>query len=461
LRNLLIDNSTITAVDRILGNIPLNNYYQVDGDIAAFESFIQGILFSDKLISLADYKPNLTPGRVERYPFIDLIPPQSFEYDHLAEGARRIVENISPIVKQSKLDDHDFGPFIELLKANLAFSWRFHSSVYWLTVSMLTQNYGNEVNRYSRLWELIIGQLRESEQSSSASVDMAILRLHERAGTIRSISDLRNREGVERTVRTFLGSLSWLAFRTCFYSILSQSMGVDVVLHPIRHAFRANMLHRHMGLRPDVYASILGAMNDKIRATTTEVLAYTQPIVSRIELPLFSATLVERTGDVRRVIAAALELRSDKRFREARAQLMELESLSQKNYVKTANKIITGLDRTADILRSEFSISGRQGVHTGPIIAVAGAVLKPLYGLDFPNIDIRLPVPKAVTRRIGNRGFRGIFRSIVEDLTAIERLGNTRTKLAKAVDRTDARRDRVPREDPRWFGVDSSVRRWV
>jgi hypothetical protein len=152
---------------------------------------------------------------------------------------------------------------------------------------MLTQNYGREVNRYSRLWQAIIGQLRESERSSRASADMATLRLYERTGETRNISDLRNREGIEQTVKNFPSSLSWLAYRTSFYSILGQSMGMDIALHPIRHAFRANMLHRHMGLRPDVYASILAAMNEKIRATTTEVLASTQPIITRIELPLF------------------------------------------------------------------------------------------------------------------------------------------------------------------------------
>jgi len=202
-------------------------------------------------------------------------------------------------------------------------------------------------------------------------------------------------------------------------------------------------------------------MNDKIRITTTEILAATQPVVQRIELPLFCASLIKRTGNVRRIIDAALELRSDRRFREAKDKLTELESLNNRNYVAKANKLILSLDKTANILRSEFGVTGRQGLHTGPIIAVAGAVLKPLYGLDFPHIDIRLPVPTAITRRLGRRGFRGIFRSIIEDLTAIERLGSIRTKLAEAVDRTGASRHLVPREHPQWFGVDSFVRRWV
>jgi hypothetical protein len=79
------------------------------------------------MFCLNDYKPDLAK---KRYPFIHPISIQSFDYNGISDTARIIVEKITPFVKESKLDDRDFGPFVEMLRANLAFSWRFHSSVY-------------------------------------------------------------------------------------------------------------------------------------------------------------------------------------------------------------------------------------------------------------------------------------------------------------------------------------------
>lgn len=45
----IIDNATLTAVQRLLGEIPIYNKHTIDGDILAFETFIQAILFHDDI----------------------------------------------------------------------------------------------------------------------------------------------------------------------------------------------------------------------------------------------------------------------------------------------------------------------------------------------------------------------------------------------------------------------------
>lgn len=56
----LIDNSTLTSVQRILGKIPIRSKEIVDSDISAFENLIQAILFYDNLIAIDDYKKGLS-----------------------------------------------------------------------------------------------------------------------------------------------------------------------------------------------------------------------------------------------------------------------------------------------------------------------------------------------------------------------------------------------------------------
>ena len=46
----LIDNATITAVQRILGEVETRSEDSIDGDIIALENLIQAILFYDLII---------------------------------------------------------------------------------------------------------------------------------------------------------------------------------------------------------------------------------------------------------------------------------------------------------------------------------------------------------------------------------------------------------------------------
>jgi hypothetical protein len=59
MRYALIDNSTLTSIQRILGDIPVKNRAIIDNDILALENYIQAILFYDEIICIDDYKSNL------------------------------------------------------------------------------------------------------------------------------------------------------------------------------------------------------------------------------------------------------------------------------------------------------------------------------------------------------------------------------------------------------------------
>lgn len=52
----LIENATLTAVQRLMGDIEICSYDSIDGDIGALENLIQAILFYDDLICIDDYK---------------------------------------------------------------------------------------------------------------------------------------------------------------------------------------------------------------------------------------------------------------------------------------------------------------------------------------------------------------------------------------------------------------------
>jgi hypothetical protein len=55
LRSALIDNSTLTAIQRLLGVITVKDKNIIDSDILAFEQMVEAILFFDKIVCIEDW----------------------------------------------------------------------------------------------------------------------------------------------------------------------------------------------------------------------------------------------------------------------------------------------------------------------------------------------------------------------------------------------------------------------
>lgn len=61
--NAIIDNSTLTAVERVIGSIPVAPRYDLSGDLSAFESYLSTLLFYDQPVRVDDYKEELSEAR--------------------------------------------------------------------------------------------------------------------------------------------------------------------------------------------------------------------------------------------------------------------------------------------------------------------------------------------------------------------------------------------------------------
>lgn len=223
------------------------------------------------------------------------------------------------------------------------------------------------------------------------------------------------------------------------------------------------MLKRHMGMSEDIYRPIIDRLNGRITGTMSEVLAATDPLIGAIQLPVFSAWLISRTNDPRRILDAAQEMVTSQPLVRARAALADLDALepSSKEFVREANRLLRELDSTAARIRAEFAVSTPQGVPLSPIVKVANVGLLLTTQLPIPDLGLKVPMPSWFGRWRDGRHLRSVFRSVVEDLSAIGRLGALRTRLASAVDMLPSSSFKNPPiEDIKWFGRNSRVRKW-
>ena len=77
----LVDNSTLTAVERLSGNVLTKSKDSTDTDIVALENYLQAILFYDRIVAIDDYIPKHRDSRIATFSNIDFLKKSDFNLD--------------------------------------------------------------------------------------------------------------------------------------------------------------------------------------------------------------------------------------------------------------------------------------------------------------------------------------------------------------------------------------------
>jgi hypothetical protein len=400
MRFALIDNSTLTAVQRILGAIPIKNKHQIDADIVALESYLQAILFYDRIVYLDDYKKEYRSTRKAFFDNLLGFKPSEASYNALVGNAKGLTEGIVPCVEGGKITDSDFEPFFKLLKMNVVFSWDMSSSEYYLTVKMLENVGGLDIAKYSKLATMIYSELIEKNIVDVEISNKRALLYDSQGRPITSDYTVRDKEGknketgVSKQVNAFFAGLNWLAFRTIVYTLLANQLGIDLILHPIRNSFQVNLLHKLNLFNYPIYSQIISTMNGLVTETLNKVVNIAQPVIIHQQLPLFSAWFAQKTGDPQKFVETAYEIRDQELFIEARKQLIELEDILSKGdkaaYITKANQLILDIQQQMNKICSKFGVITTQGQSISPFIGVWNLSALATSLPQIPNMNLEI-----------------------------------------------------------------------
>jgi hypothetical protein len=431
MRYALIDNSTLTGVQRLLGQIPIKNKLIIDMDIMCMESLIEAILFYDKILIIDDYKERFRSSRQKAFPHFMSIGDDILPLNDLLASTISISEGIVPRIEAGRFTDGDFKPFFEMLKMNVTFTWDMHSSEYYLTMKMLSGDNGLGLEKYSQLSSAIYSEVTDKFRSENSALNDVEPILIDRYGKHISsdycITDKSGSEksiGIMRRTQTFFDSLNWLAFRTIFYTLAANNLKVDLFLHPIRHNFQTNFLSKLNQSDNSVFRPLIDSMNKRANKTVNTILGELDPFVTNQEIPLFVNWFAQKVGNPDRYIEYAFQLRTEKAFVEARRRLIDLEMcLESNNFTREANSLIIEVNKSLDTVLSKYGASTSQGVSISSFITLwnLSTILKPLP--KVPNIDLRIKELEFIKHIIPQKGFKSVYKSIVSDLSQIGRLG--------------------------------------
>jgi hypothetical protein len=451
----LIDNASLTAVDRVTGRILVKNKDTINGDLVAFENVIQAILFYDDLVCIDNYKPEHREARIETFDYIRFLPQCDLGLTGIDQLAKNEAQQIKPELRGGEFVDDDFKKLVETLKLNMVCTWDMRSSVYYLTLKMLGQPYSPEYEKYSELSASIFNELSDvGDTRGRWSTDVKLVGSDGHHHTIQEMKAKTNGYGgVTRPLEMFIASLNWLAYKSIYYSMAAKHLKADSFIHPIRHAYQMHWMSKTGAFGHDYTSKLIGNLSNKISTTTSEILDHGRASSISMDLPIFSAWLTVESGGINNVIKSALEIKKADQFVTAREVIREIKIAYDEDGIAASNakvtKLMGELDKiTGDIKRS-FGVRSAQGIQGSFLIKSING-LTALAGIPpLPDTEFALSTPEFMKSQ-RTKAFSTIFKDVANELTSIERLGGVRDSMASSFNIDDAYYVRPKTEDPRY-----------
>lgn len=435
----LIDNASLTAVQRVMGQVVVKNPDTINGDLVALENFIQAILFYDKLICIDNYKEEYKEERKKLFDFVEFFSPKDFGLQEIERKSKSEAAMIRPEIQGGEFVNDDFRHLLSLLKMNMVCTWDLHSSVYYLTMKMLGQPDSPEFLKYSEISSAIFNELADASDTRGRwSQDVRLIgsngHLHSKEEMEKAAkTSSRGLGGTSRELDMFIASLNWIAYKAIYYSLAAKYFKADTFLHPIRHAYQMHWMRKTGAYGHDFTAKLISALTNKISTSTSEIIDNGRSAAISIEIPIFSAWLTAKTGDIRSVIRAAYDLRKNQDFQEIRGLLRDIRISYDEEGITKANKSIEKwkkqLDKASKNLGRCYGLDTGQGIQGSFLIKIYNS-LAAVVGLpQFAEFEFTIPQPEFFQSN-QSRGFSNLYKDIAGELTSVERLGGIKDRMA-------------------------------
>jgi len=451
----LIDNASLTAVERAVGNVVVRNPDTINGDLAAVENLIQAILFYDDLISIDNYKEEFKDARAKEFGFLRFVSPEECGLKAIDELAKNEAASIRPEIRGGDFADPDFKALVEMLKLNMVCTWDMRSSVYYLTMKMLGQPSTPEYAKYSELSSSIFNELADMNGTFGRwSTEVSLVGSDGHTFSAKEFQEKKHgMGGITRSLEMFVASLNWLAYKSIYYSIAAKHLQADSFIHPIRHAYQIHWMTKTGAFGHDFTSRLVKNLSEKAGATLSDIVGHGQVKTVALDLPIFSAWLTQESGDLSSAISSALELKRSDQFITARETIKEIklaydeQGLSEGN--SKATKLLSDLDKITGDLRRSYGVPSKQGVQ-GSFLIKAFNTVTALGGVPpLPDREFALSTPEFLKSK-STKAFSTIFKDITNELTSIERLGGLRDQMALLFKIDDSEYVAPKTENPRF-----------
>lgn len=466
MRYALIDNSTLTGIQRLLGEIPVKNKTIIDNDIIAFENYIQAILFYDNIICIDDYKEQYRSSRINYFPDIRFISKDLFDYDSFLNISNEVTKDISLEIRGGKITDKDFKDYFDRLHMTFQFTWDMSSSEFFLTQKMLLGNSILDHEQFNVLHSLIFKENNEQYEVAAQLPEKTPLLFDSKGNQIilnpktgklnSSVGD-----GLSPQFKALVSSLNWMSQRTAFYVLVAEYLYADLFIQPIRQSFLQNIIKRtYPNYKLGVFSDFRDSINNQSEETVKHILSNSDNFGISVDIPLFSAYFASKTKNPQNIIAAAYEERDKPCFQEARIKLRELNLLLDEGkrgkFIRDINLLTTSINENFKSIESKYGLGNKQGFATSQLKFLF-SFIPSIEKINIPKVlDVRIKELEFMKHIVPRKGFNAVYRNVIEDLVTFDSLGKYKDILISKVSyHKDATSYEIKTEDPKYVRASS------
>jgi hypothetical protein len=302
-RSILVDNATLSGVERLTGESQILNLNYFDNDILCLEKLLTAILFSDSLIGVDDYKENYRSERLKRFNYVNFLKIDQDSYLSLSKNASDFAKSMSFSFDGSK-PAGDVTSFFESLRIYPQLRWDVFSSSEYLTLSLLVKNARDA--RYEAAIDSVFRHEGVNANATGAGDDPLSTVSVKGHPEISDVKDLvmafksQNPNYVGPGHTSLLGRLifgyGWAAERSHFYNAVAAREGADAFLAPLRDAFCESCCRIESRSQTN---SLIESLKSKSQETLSKIVDNSGFARFAIKLPFFTAYLISQTDNPR------------------------------------------------------------------------------------------------------------------------------------------------------------------
>lgn len=326
----LVDNSTLTAVQRLIGGIGVSLSFPIEGDLSAYDNYLQSLLIYDEVASIDDYKEEFRADRRRAFSEIRFLDPSNFAYEEASSLAQKATEAIAFKITRGRLAQDPMARFLKTLNLHVAPAWYMQSSDWFLRMRLLADEAEVDLPKYGALMSAIRTQMNEADRSKADQ--HPTFSIEDGEGHELDL-DATGDGSVDNEIHQFAAGLNWLAQRALFYAEAAERFQSAFTLHPIRHAFLGQYAIGHLmpelpnNLRAKALA-FFGAEVGAIKTGSDELLGMG---ASRLQLPFFAAWAVGHAGNPKDGYDHVLQIRHSSEAMALRSRFREIEAMGIEN----------------------------------------------------------------------------------------------------------------------------------
>ena len=399
-RRILVDNATLSGVERITGVSQTANLNNIDNDILCLEKLVTAILFSDSLLGVDDYKAEYRSSRLQRFSFVDFLKLGDQAYSDLASESAAFARSMSFNFQGSK-PAGDVVSFFEALRISPQLRWDIFVSSEYLTLSYLVgdakhTNYERSIDSAFRN-EVVDGQMVGASNRSKISVTDRP-DIQDVKDLVKALSSANphfaGSDGKSALERIIFG-YGWTAERSHFYNAVAQIYGADAYLSPLRDAFCESCCRLDY---PGQIQSLIESLKSKANEALISILEPSGRAKFVMRLPFFTAYLISNTENASQCIDLALSMRNKQEFRDCRSIFHNLDHISTTERVQEVNGVLKYLSESCSNLMKNYSVATGNGTPFSISVGLTGVT----FGVKLGGL----------LRSYKNRAFSRVFRNI-------------------------------------------------